>query len=317
VSEVELCRSGWQALTGDPLAWLLDTSEPGLHWRVLTELVQRPSDSPAVRRARSGANAAEPIASLLAELLPDGSWATRAGLWTPYSGTGWRLLAAVQLGADPDDPRLQAAAGRLVETAPGEVGLSRKPGAPPSPQLTARVVEGLAGLGWCRHSCFQGFLAWLAEGTDAVDQDEVTATAVLSALATCDGMQRESLRQRAAETLLEKLSGSAGKGPRGGLELGHPNLMRTDIAEMLSALRRSGQPADPRMRQALLELQALQGDKGRWSPGASCPVSLPLREGHAETARWITLRASSVLLHYAEAADLPRRFPQKPSHLQG
>jgi hypothetical protein len=93
--------------------------------------------------------------------------------------------------------------------------------------------------------------------------------------------------------------------------------MRTDIAEMLSALKRSGQPPDQRIHQALLELQALQGEKGRWSPGASCPASLPgpFEKRHDEAARWITLRAASVLLHYAEAATLPRRFPQKPSHL--
>ena len=87
----------WESLRGDPMPWLLDEDRPNLHWRVLVELLRRPVSSPAVLRARGGADAAEPIASLLAELDPDGSWATGVGYWRPYSGPGWRIVAAVQL----------------------------------------------------------------------------------------------------------------------------------------------------------------------------------------------------------------------------
>ena len=55
---------GWEALTGDPLPWLLDDHRPNLLLRVLVELVGRPAGSPAVLRARGGANAVEPVASL-------------------------------------------------------------------------------------------------------------------------------------------------------------------------------------------------------------------------------------------------------------
>ena len=70
------CIDAWESLRGDPLPWLLDPNRPNLHWRVLTELVGRPPESPAVVRARGGADAVEPIASLIADLQPDGTWAS-------------------------------------------------------------------------------------------------------------------------------------------------------------------------------------------------------------------------------------------------
>ncbi|MEJ2189136.1 MAG: hypothetical protein P8Y93_06905, partial [Acidobacteriota bacterium] len=78
--------------------------------------------------SRAGANAATPVASLLADLHEDGGWETSAGLWDTYAGPGWRLVAAVQFGADPSDPRINAAAERLLETAPGEGGFAQRAG---------------------------------------------------------------------------------------------------------------------------------------------------------------------------------------------
>ncbi len=101
------------------MPWLLDPSRPNLHWRVLSDLIHRPPDSPAVVRARGGADAVDPIAALLEDLKPDGSWVCDAGPWERFSGPGWRLVAAVQWGADPTDPRLHAASLRLLEEAPG------------------------------------------------------------------------------------------------------------------------------------------------------------------------------------------------------
>jgi len=123
----------WESLRGDPMPWLLDESRPNLHWQVLVEFVQRPPSSPAVIRSRGGADAAEPIASLLADLNPDGTWATDVGYWKPCSGPGWRIVAAVQWGADPTDPRLQVAAERFLETAAGEGGFARGEGSDPVP----------------------------------------------------------------------------------------------------------------------------------------------------------------------------------------
>jgi len=186
----------WESLRGDPMPWLLDEFRPNLHWRVLVEFVRRPPSSPAVIRTRGAADAVEPIASLLADLNPDGTWATDVGYWKPCSGPGWRIVAAVQWGADPTDPRLHAAAERFFETAAGEGGFARGEGGDPVPWLTARMLHALAELGWCRHPRFQEGLAWLEEEADFDDgvARGVTAAALLGALSACPDLRRPALR---------------------------------------------------------------------------------------------------------------------------
>lgn len=320
-----ICTDAWEALRGDPLPWLLDQRRPNLHWRVLVELVRRPPESPAVARARGGSDAVEPVASLIADLHPDGSWAVDVPLWRPYAGPGWRFLAAVQWGANPADPRLQAAAEALLETAPGEGGFARREGGLPVPWLTARTLHGLAELGWCRHPRFQEGLAWLEDG-DANHRDggwksvgrhlgsggecQVTAVALLGALTACSDQRRQVLRRRAIESLVRTIGAAAGSPS----PLGHPNLGRTDEAELLLTLARAGAPLEPGMVSALKRVQRRQMEGGRWRRDVPVPPSLPTPSGggRSDPSRWVTLKCVVALMRYAVEAKLPRMFPAKP-----
>lgn len=314
----------WEALRGDPLPWLLDSERPNLQWRTLAELVGRPVTSPAVVRARGGANAVDPVAALLEELLPDGSWACGAAWWDAGVGPGWRLLAAVQWGADPSDPRLQAAAAKLLEEAPGEGGFARDGASAASPTMTARVLQGLAGLGCARHPRVQEALAWLEEGARPApdggwlgeDADGwpsrcgTTAVATLAALTAAGDDRRNGLRERAVRGAIELLA-------RGDADLellGHPCLERTDFAEALWALARAGVALQPSMVQPLARLQARQLDGGRWPRDVAPPPGLPVGEPPAcgQPSRWLTLKAAVAVLRYGHDAALPRMFPEKP-----
>ena len=290
------------------MPWLLDDDRPNVHWRVLVELLRRPVSSPAVIRACGGADAAEPIASLLAELDLDGGWATDVGYWKPYSGPGWRLVAAVQLGADPTDPRLHAAAERFLETTAGEGGFARRKGGDPVAWLTARMVHALADLGWRRHPRFQETLAWFEE--EAAIARGVTAVALLGALTACPDQPRPTLRARAVERILQKMAMGARRRSR----LGHPNFGRTDLAEMLAVLARADVPFAPEMGPALAELQRQQMPGGVWRRGVNPPATLPLGEARATSgpSRWVTLRCVIALMHYAIDAKLPRMYPERP-----
>jgi hypothetical protein len=298
------CTQGWEALRGDSLGWLLDQSRPNLHWRVLVELVGRPADSPAVRRARGGANAAEPVAGLLADLQPDGRWATSTPRWNRYAGPGWRLLAAVKWGADPEDPRLHAASERVLETAPGEGGLTRPSRPEPDPRLTARALAAMVFLGWGQHPRVQEWLAWF-DATGGWEDDPTSAVAVLGA---CRGGLRPGLCDRAADGLGRSLSASGG---RGLTTLGHPNLLRTDLAEVFAGLAGAETAWRPGWRPALERLQRLQGDKGRWARRSPVPPSLGT-DAQRRPSGWITLAATCALLAYAVDAGLPRFFPHPP-----
>ena len=276
-------------------------------------------------RARGGSDAVEPVASLIEDLYPDGTWASNVPLWRPYSGPGWRLLAAIQWGANPADPRLQAAAEVLLETAPGEGGFARREGGRAVTWLTARVLHGLAELGWCRHPRFQEGLAWLEDG-DANHPDGgwrvvgrrsvagecgVTAVALLGALTACVDRPRQVLRGRAVESLM-RIIGTAGGAPA---RLGHPDLGRTDEAELLWVLARAGAPLEPGMVLALKRVQQRQMEGGRWRREIPVPGSLPvgLEREVGSPSRWVTLRCVVALMTYAVEARLPRLYPIKPA----
>lgn len=284
------------------MAWLLDPARPNLHWRVLVELVGRPADSPAVRRARGGANAVEPVATLLADLHPDGRWATTTPLWSRYGGPGWRLITVVKWGADPEDPRLHAASQRLLEEAPGEGGLSRRVGDHPDHELTARALEAVVVLGWGKHQRVQEWLAWFEEA-EGWEEAPVAAVAVVAA---CGRGLRPVLRQRAVDGLGRWLTAGGGRPVR----LGHPNLLRTDVAEVFSALAATEAKWREAWRPALEEMQRVQADRGRWRRSAPVPESLGVES--SQPSKWITLASTKAVLAYAVEAKLPRLFPYPP-----
>jgi len=312
---------GWEALSGDPLPWLLDEHRPNLLWRVLVELVGRPADSTAVVRARGGANAAEPVASLLAELHPDGSWVSDRPLWSRYAGPGWRLVAAVAWGADPGDPRLHAAGERMLASAPGDGGFASRAGAPPSPLLTARLVQASIELGFGRHLRVQEALAWMGEAPGAWSGDRrqraVAGVALSAALATRPDLGRQPLRDRAAAAVLDALADGDPALDRPG----HPNLVRTGLVELLWALARARVPFERRLAEPVARLQRLQGEGGRWRRLSPRPPSLPIpsdsRSRVGATCRWVTLHAVVAINAYAVAACLPRLYPQPPAPSRG
>jgi hypothetical protein len=278
-----------------------------------------------VVRARGGADAVEPIASLLADLQPDGTWADEGNFWRPYMGPGWRLVAAVQWGADASDPRIQAAVQNLIETAPGNGGFALREDGEAVPWLTARVLHALAELGWCRHPRFQEGLAWLAEGAASTPlggwpiegrekrgaECVVTPVAVLGVLSTCSENRRVSLASRAVESLMSSLSLVG----RGSQRLGHPCLARTDLAEILWALARNDVPLRDEVIAALQILQRKQRGDGRWHREAPVPISLPIDDPPraGSPSRWVTLKSAVALMRYSVDAGLPRMYPQKTS----
>jgi hypothetical protein len=283
---------------------------------VLTELVGRPADSPAVRRARGGASAAEPVASLLAELLPDGSWATPVSAWRRYAGTAWRWVAASAWGADPSDPRMLASAELLLETAEGDGGVAVARGLRPSPIATGRLVHAAAAQGLVRQLRVQEALAWFEDepsawACSACDRF-AAAVALMGGLATAGDLRRSRLVTR----LVTEILGSEVMASTAGRVYAHPNLARADAAEALWALARGGVPFESRMAAPLERLQAAQLEGGRWPVRRPVPASLPVDDGSRTAAgapsRWITLRAVVALNAYAVPAGLPRLFPQKP-----
>lgn len=87
--------------------WLLASNEPGIRLRTRREILGEKVPRAATDEVLSGPKAT----ALLDGLGPDGA---PGGGW---SGPQWRLLALLDLGAPPDDPRFQAAANYVVARA--------------------------------------------------------------------------------------------------------------------------------------------------------------------------------------------------------
>jgi len=302
--DTAVCTQGWEALGGDTLGWLLDPDRPNLQWRVLVDLVGRPPDSPAVHRARGGANVSEPVASLLAELHPDGGWDTDTPFWSAHEGPGWRLIAAVQWGADLEDPRLHAASEHLLETAPGEGGLESIAGQGPDPVVSARALEALTMLGWGKHARVQEMIAWF-EATPDWEDDPSVAVAVLN---VGDAADRSTLVERAVLGLGMRLVVSGGNNLT---TLGHPNFHRTDLAEIFFSMAKAGVGFESDWSGPLERLQKVQDSSGRWDRISSSPATLGL-PAQRQPSKWVTLKATRAMLTYAVDACLPRVFPYPP-----
>ena len=259
-----------------------------------------------LRRARGGANAVEPVASLLADLHPDGEWATHLPLWAPYGGPGWRLVAAVQWGADPEEPRLHAASERLLETAAGR-GRAGPPAKldDPDPQLTGRVLEAMVALGWSRHPRVQEWLAWF-EATDGWEDDRhrgrggargVSRRVAPDAPGAC-GRRPRSQPRRFPRQQLHHLRPSESPADRSRRDLRQPGRRRRRLSPTLAATPE--------------EAAGPAGRDGEVVPRvAGSPVASRFPKP-GNPPRWITLKATKAVLAYAVEAELPRLFPYPP-----
>ena len=104
------------ALRGDPRPWLLDPARPAVRQLALRWLEDRPADDPDVLAAQAAASARPPVAPILDAQEPGGWWVKPGPGYSPkYTGTVWSLIVLEQLGADPADPRVDAACQYVLE----------------------------------------------------------------------------------------------------------------------------------------------------------------------------------------------------------
>lgn len=149
---------GWlRGLREDPLPWLLDESAPAVRHLALRQLLDRPVDDPDVVEAQAAAMATDPLAAILAAQDPAGFWVKPGPGYGPkYTGTVWQLIFLDQLGADPRDPRIQAACEYVLSHTQAESGgfgssAVRQSSQPPSASvvhcLNGNLLRALIGFG--------------------------------------------------------------------------------------------------------------------------------------------------------------------------
>ncbi len=132
-------------LHGDPVPWLLDADTPGVPYLALRDLLDCPPDNPDLAAAKHAAYQAGPIATVLANMQPDGYWVEPGPGYNPkYFSTVWSLILLAELGARlADDERIARACGYILDLALTSGGQFSASGAP----------SGTA-------DCLQGNLCW-------------------------------------------------------------------------------------------------------------------------------------------------------------
>ena len=159
-------------LAADPVPWLLEPDTPAVRAATLQRLLDRPADDPEVAQAREAAMSSGPISAILDEQSHDGWWIKPGPGYAPkYTGTVWSLIFLDQLGADPDDERVQRACEyvlRWVPTSSGGFGCSgshKEHNPAPSAVihcLNGNLVRALIGFGHLHDDVVQAAISWAA-----------------------------------------------------------------------------------------------------------------------------------------------------------
>lgn len=127
------------------LSWLLESSDPGVRYLALRDLLERPESDAELRQARQQAHTNGPIASILAEMDHTGFWSEPGPGYNPkYRSTVWSIILLAQLGALLElDERVRRGCEYLLAQALTPGGQFSASGAP----------SGTA-------DCMQGNLCW-------------------------------------------------------------------------------------------------------------------------------------------------------------
>jgi len=174
--------NSWLArLRADPRMWLLDDSRPDVRTATLTRLMGREASDPDVVGARNRAMQVDPIRAILDAQAADGWWVKPGPGYAPkYSGTVWNFMFLEQLGADPADERIGAAAEYVLRWCPTAVGGlgcsgSHKEARPPPSSvfhcLNGNLLRALIGFGYLDDPRVQAAIEWEARAITGVGVD--------------------------------------------------------------------------------------------------------------------------------------------------
>lgn len=307
----------WRALLkADPTDWLLEANDPSLRYRVLTELLDVPSDSLEALEARKTLMGTGPVATILSKQEAEGNWGRKEDFYvrSKYEGTVWNLILLSDLAADPKDERVHRAGGFILAWSQRSDGGFTHLGGPDGgrtaslPCLTGNMAFSLIRSGFGqdpRMLVTYDHLRRLAETEVTVFKKcpacRSGAVKVLKALAEVPPNIIDERMRTAHSALAERVMDRClpvsvdDKARPEWSKFGFPLMWNTDLLEILDALARiSGR--DERMSQALDIILAQQDGYGRWPMVRNFPGRfLVTFERAGKPSRWSTFRALSML----------------------
>jgi hypothetical protein len=158
-----------KALKADPTDWLLEADDPGVRYLALRDIVY--AGEKEIKAARRKAHHEGPIATILANMNPEGYWITPGLGYSPKcKSTVWSIISLSQLGASgEEDKRIHKACAYLLDHAlakggqftdrrPSDMGLC----------LQGNLLAALTELG-CKDARLDTAYAWIARRVTGED----------------------------------------------------------------------------------------------------------------------------------------------------
>lgn len=167
--------SGWKSLLkADPVDWLLEKDNPSVRYFTLSQILDRPQNSPEVQEAKKEIMLTGVVPKILAKQNSGGYWEEPDKFYTAkYKGTVWQLIILAELGADGQDERIKKACEFILENSQDrksggfsawlsvKVGGGRYSGVLPC--LTGNMVWSLIRLGFLGDPRVKRGVEWIAK----------------------------------------------------------------------------------------------------------------------------------------------------------
>jgi hypothetical protein len=295
------------------LDWLLD-SDPAIHWQVLRDLTNAPSDEVEAERARVAHEGWG--AQLIAAQGADGQWS--GGAYFPeWTSTTPTLQLLRQFGVDPTTDKVRRAIALVQANSRWEHDHEPYFEGEVEPCINGQAVAIGAYFGEDVGGIVNRLLTeqmedggWNCEQENGSTRGSFDTTInVLEGLLEFERFRGGDAKVAAARTrgqeymlkrgLFRRLSTGEVVAPNTGdwLRFSFPNGWHYDILRGLDHLRAAGVAPDERVTEAVAVVESKRDADGRWSLDHAHHdhqlVDMGEREG--EPSRWITLRALRVL----------------------
>jgi hypothetical protein len=165
--------SDWKSmLKADPVDWLLEKDNPSVRYFTLTQIQDKPQNSPEAQEAKKEIMLSGVVPKILAKQHDGGYWEAPEKFYTAkYRGTVWQLIILAELGAEGNDPRIKKACEFILENsqeresggfspwASTKTGGGRYSGVIPC--LTGNMVWSLIRLGFLEDPRVQRGIEWI------------------------------------------------------------------------------------------------------------------------------------------------------------
>ena len=280
--------------------WLLQSEDPSVRYFTLTDILDKPKDSPEVEKTRKLIHSGPKVCTLIDGQQSDGGFGVRP--YQKWTGAHWRLVSLVELGIPQgfrpavratnlvlnwllgeahvrNVPQIHGRYRRCASQEGNALAVCSRLGIAQDPRVR-RIAESLVEWQWpdggwncdrreeANHSSFNESLStlWgLVEYYHATDDKRVAESVEKAAEFFLRHRLFRSCRTgevRQPETFHSKVHRSI----HSFTELHYPLYWHYDILQALTILHRAGKLADPRAEEAIDLVESKRGEDGRWRP---------------------------------------------------